>query len=163
MTINVNNFLSWLPVRDVYLNDSGTWRRCREIYVNDSGTWRRVHYNGIIDGILTAGTAGSTSGYTAGSFGSLSQATTDDGRTITSITYTNIDINTQFFRVTVNGFTSDPGISWLGTLTITGHSTWNGGSATSYTFGGGQSEWRWDFTGQAFTNGQPYTFNLIRN
>ena len=162
MALSINNALSWIDARDVYVNDAGTWRRIREIYVNDAGTWRRVHYSGLVEATLTAGQLTSNVGYMQSNFGSMSQTTLSDGKVITAL-YHHSTIFTEdpFVELTITGFSSDPGANYLSLLTIAGWGDLPGGALYYLGFGSSTIRYRWDNVGQPFTNLGVYSISVV--
>lgn len=68
-TLYVNNFLSWLPVRQVWANNNGTWTRVRAVWENNNGTWRVIQASFQVDASNGSGSASgfSNSGLVVGS------------------------------------------------------------------------------------------------
>lgn len=158
MTLHVNNFLSWVQVRDVYVNDSGTWKRVRELYTNNGGTWTLVFFSGL-EATLTAGQSGGGANIgfrTTSGFGSLSPQTMEDGRVVRSLYWSSADS----VLLEIDGFSSDPGATYLGSVEISSFGTLNQSSAL-YSYGAGAASWTWSFVGQPFVNGFVYTI-IIR-
>lgn len=163
MTIHVNNFLSWLSVRDVYVNDNGTWRRCKEVFVNNNGTWTRIHGTGLFDATLTAGQSSGLVGYRASiGLGSMSPTVTDDSRTVVSFYNAVFGLETDDVILEIQGFSSDPGTSWLSSVTVSGFGSLTPASAV-YSYGGGTAVWTWEDVGHPFVNGGVYTIDISRN
>lgn len=68
-TLYVNNFLSWIATRFIWLNLDGTWTKVRAKWENNNGTWRCIqaalavtaaHAVGVDSGPGTPGTVGAT-------------------------------------------------------------------------------------------------------
>jgi hypothetical protein len=98
--------------------------------------------------MLTVGSSGQFFGFQAGSFGSLSQNLSADGHTITAI-YDSSNcgplICTGNSFLSVGGFSSDPGTTWLNSVAVAGGKTLAGANAT-YSYSGGVSTWHWSGT-----------------
>lgn len=88
------------------------------------------------------------SGYNP-AFGSLSPSTTTTGRTYIWLANTiNIATGTTAGNFEVSGFSSDPGIGWLQTLTVNGAS--RAGSSGLYSYSAGTATWQWLNTAFSF-------------
>lgn len=150
--IYVNNFLSWARARYVHINSGGSWISPRIVWVNNGGTWQRVFIRGTIAS-MTAGVdgGGQNFGYLAGSYGSMSSAGLNDGHTITGLSYNSFTSGTSLL---IGGFSSNPGQSYLTSITISGIGTFTGASAV-YSYGS-VAQWFW-FTGVPLVNGGSYT------
>jgi hypothetical protein len=83
-TLHVNNFLSWIATRFIWLNLEGTWTKARAKWENNAGTWRCIQAAltvtapnavGVDSGPGTPGTVGATTTATANdAVGSISYA-----------------------------------------------------------------------------------------
>jgi hypothetical protein len=117
--------------------------------------------------VVTVGTSSKSYGYDAGAFGSLSQSLTADGHTITAL-YDNVNCGNLICIVqsylSVKGFSSDPGKTWLGTVAVVNGNTLTEASVTTYSYASGVSTWHWAGTaataGLGFAVGTPSTVTV---
>jgi hypothetical protein len=158
MPIHVNNFLSWVQLREVSVNDSGTWRSLREIYTNDGGTWRKIFSRGL-HATLVAGFLDPLYGYSSSSaFGSMSEVTLYDNRVVTDLYYST---SNSRLSINISGFGgTDPGQAYLDSLDITGASQLLGSSAAVYLYLAGDATWQWNIA-NPFVNGGSYVIDLV--
>ena len=83
-------------------------------------------------------------GYQSGSYGSISPTITTNGYTVFIFNdITNISSNASTTSFAVAGFSSNPGASWLNSVTITGTSKTFTGATATYSFGNGSATWEW--------------------
>ena len=157
--IYINDGGTWRTVRP-WINDAGTWRGASKVYVNDGGTWR-LFYQAAFSFTLTSGQdtdgvnfpyegySNANSSIHATPLGSVSSNTLPDGKTI--CTYLRLAVSgTNTFYLEINGFTSDPGTSYISSVAITdtsGTNTRTSASATyTYNAGAGRAQWQWGMT-----------------
>jgi hypothetical protein len=168
----VNDAGTWRKLRNVYVNDAGTWRTIRKAYANDSGTWRTVFQRSdertITAGINDNGTL-SRSGFSSVSpvIGSISNATLDDGKTVTQVmtTYVIAD-DTSTLTLKIAGFSSDPSVSYLYALEVVGLISELLATSSFYSYSSGTATWSWNLGGGSagiFTNGAGYTIYVSRS
>lgn len=96
--------------------------------------------------VVTVGTSSTNYGYEAGAFGSVSQNLSADGHTITEVYDSSVCgklLCVSQSHVSVKGFSSDPGKTWLGSVAVENGNTLTGASATTYTYASGVSTWNW--------------------
>lgn len=134
--------------------DSGNVaRKIKKIWVIDSGNIARLVFEGNIF-TLTSGSAGGSSGYSNGGFGSLAPSNVlGDGNVIQQIASGNLLPHPLIIIITGSGLTS----GYLTSVTFTPGGTLLG-SAASFTGGGATGQWSWS-SGQSLSGG-PYTVNF---
>lgn len=135
-----------------WVNVSGTWHKAQSVWANIAGTWHQV-FAGASAFSITAGTDGFNIGYASG-FGSITGASLDGTHSIITLEDNAAPITTLI----VNGFASDPGSTWLTSMTINGI-TRTGASAT-YSHGSGTAQWTWGST-LSLVNGTAYPGSII--
>jgi Zn-dependent metalloprotease len=91
--------------------------------------------------------------------GSLSPSTSFNGKTYTGFADVTAGTGSYSF-VSVAGFASDPGASWLVSATARG-TTKYGASASAYTYTGGQATWRWNFSTFGFATSGTTPVTLV--
>jgi hypothetical protein len=104
---------------------------------------------------VTIGSKSPDYGYVAGSYGSLSSATSADGHAITALyDFSTCGKITCFGSsvLSVGGFTADPGKTWLSSiLLVATGKTLTEANATAYSYASGVSTWAW--SGSTATTG----------
>lgn len=163
MPIRLNNFLSWVTPRRVWVNDEGTWQSARNVFVNNGGTWQRVFSRGLWT-TMTAGSDGSNIGYNRqfspippNPMGTATDITLVDGRTLTAIYWNSAGSS---LIVALAGFTSDPLYSYLDNIVINGFGTVTvgDGNFVGYSYGAA-AQWTWAIS-QPFVNGGSYDIEV---
>jgi hypothetical protein len=158
MPLRINNFLSWITPRIIHINDAGTWRSIRNIYVNDAGVWRRVFQRGLTATMVAGTDGGFNTGYSSGSFGSMSAVTLHDGRIVNQLSHNSFGGTAG---LSITGFSADPGVGYLQSLTITGYGTLtpSDGSFFAYSYAASTAQWSW--VDSAFVNGFSYPLEIV--
>ncbi|HUQ11760.1 MAG TPA: hypothetical protein VM146_15700 [Steroidobacteraceae bacterium] len=103
--------------------------------------------NGIPPRYLTAGYCTSSASFCLGhTLGSITPATSPDGLTVVAFADQpgTLKAGDVYQRTSLNiaGFTSDPGRTWLASVNCDGI-TYQGSTASSYSFESGQAKWSW--------------------
>lgn len=152
----VNDATVWRTAKRIWVNDSGTWRDIKKAWINDSGTWREVFTRAVEFSITTADNdpAFTLYGYVAATYGSISNASDGNGKTINGV-YVQ---NTSETVLSITGFGADPGQSYVSEFKNTGNgTTFTGAGAAFYGYSAGTALWRWN--GVMFPAGSP-SFSL---
>lgn len=95
-------------------------------------------------------------GYYSGVFGSLATTTFPDGKTLYYL-QDQISYGTQYFSLSISGFSSDPGVSgYFTSIKKQGGNTFNTSSVLSYYYSGGYAYWDWSGQIGFSTSGTAY-------
>ncbi len=145
------------------VDSGGTSRLIKRGFVIDSGGTARLFFQAADQLTMVAGEGTNVHGavieigYAPG-FGSLSPAVLGDGKTVVTLD----DVTTTVTRqIQISGFSADPGIGYLYSLTGNGL-TLLGASAT-YSYSGGLAGWEWSIaSGSEFAVGQTYPIQIVR-
>ena len=145
------------------VNVGGAWRTVTGVFVNVGGSWRQVYSSSgsgaAYNFTLNSGQnlAGTIDGYSS-SFGAITPSpnlpSTSPALDIRSLTCFN---SNGAVTLVVEGFSADPGASWLQALSISG-SAFNV-AAASYSYSGGAASWLWTSPPVTFAVGN-YTCSL---
>lgn len=118
---------------------SGAWKGLANGWVGAGGVWMPFAYIGPVWGaILTPGSGLGNVGYASGAFGSLSDDTLSDGKTI----YALVDFSGNSL-LQISGFSSDPGYNYIDNITANGSTFSTGLASYSYDSGFGIASWQW--------------------
>lgn len=142
-------------IKKLYIADSGgTARFVKKLYMADSGGTAHLVYAPEITGTITAGVDGNLKGYALGSYGSLSGYSGPSGISLEAL-YD--DDSTVMCSIELSGFSSDPGSSYLGSITCNSQTL--EGSAATHSYSAGIASWSWS-TLFGFSSGDSYPFTV---
>jgi hypothetical protein len=97
-----------------------------------------------------------TTGYSAGQFGSLTPTTDPIGNQIIGITWNNY---TELVALSI-AVASNPGIGYFDTIKVSSTGPTFSASAATYYYTGGVALWQWSSTTFGFTSGQSYAISI---
>jgi hypothetical protein len=141
------------------VDSSNTTRAVKKIWVIDSGGTPRLVFQSASVLTMVAGSLGNDRGFFHGSFGSITPTTLLSGQTVQELIVT----TSGTITLNINGFSSNPGSTFLTSLMVTGPFGTNFtllGSAASFVFGGGASEWDWTTGAEPLVSGSTYTVTI---
>jgi hypothetical protein len=136
---------------------SNTTRAVKKIWVIDSSNTARLVFQSASILTMVSGSLGNDRGFLQGAFGSLTPRTLLTGQTVTELIVTTAGSIT----FVVTGFASNPGSTFLTSINITGPSVNITllGTATTFSFSGGQATWSGGSTG-GLVGGDTYTVTI---
>lgn len=138
-SVNVNVSGTWHSATP-WVNVSGTWHKLVSAWANVAGTWHQVFAGGIT---LFTGTNGGFVGFRSTptpTFGTLTPTALD----ATPHTIIALEDSASLLFIKVSGFGSDPGSTWLTSMTLNGGTRL--GTTATYSFATGVATWQWTTT-----------------
>lgn len=149
--------------RLIVVDSGGVSRQVKRCFVVDSGGVSRLIFAStsvftMVAGQVSFGHGITTTGFSAGLFGTLTPSTDLNGNTIQAMD--NQSAGGGVFNVTIDA-ASNPGSTYFTSVTFTG----TGGatfltSAASYGYSGGQATWSWSAGSAYLSNGSAYTVTI---
>src|SRR5690242_5998928 len=116
----VNDAGTWRRLKGIYVNDAGTWRPIKKAYVNDAGTWRTVFTRGD-DFQIQAGSLANIRGYNlVAAIGTILTPVSGVLSTGKSINAIQDNTSVSRFEFGIEGFSSNPGQSYLNFVDVNG-------------------------------------------
>lgn len=151
-----------------WIGVSGVWRPILGMWIGVSGAWRRYFALGAVGSIFTGQYANSSTGFVnywgyqnlGGTNGTISGATFPNGVNVIR-ELSNVATAGNGVRLSIGGFSSNPGIGWLNMLTCNGTTLLAGSSGFSYSASLGVGTWQWPSNHLGMGHGFTYDFVVV--